>query len=245
MGCIEDWEELALEKHKQIEEAFLSGKSGIKSAQLEDESIRMRIANHLLETGGGLTADEIAADAKATEGKEWRNASADGSPVVIREVLKDMLAPGSNMKRMLEAAGGFGIVDYSLAQEMNKQYVLKEKDGRYFLWCQDGIDWGAKLSMAKSKLEAAQKDAGQVDALKERAKSIQSQIDALQKELRQLGFLKFSEKKRLKMELNNEENVLSAITSKISRAESASNAIPRLMQDYEQARAECKKMMAS
>lgn len=245
MDCMEDWEKQALEKHKQIAEAFLSGKLGIKSAQLEDESIRMRIASHLLEVGGGLTVDEIAADAKAMEGKEWRNANADGSPIVINEVLRDMLAPGSNMKRMLEAAGGYGIVDYSLAREMDKQYVLKEKDGRYFLWCQDGIDWGAKLSIAKSKLESAQKDASQVGALKEKAKALQSQIDVLRKELEQLSFFKFSEKKQLKTKLNDEESELRVIASKLSRAESASNVLPKLMQDYEQASVECKKMMTS
>lgn len=242
---MEDWEKQALEKHLQIEKAFFSGKSGIKSAQLENGSIRMRIANHLLETGGGLTADEIEADVKATEGKEWRNTDADESPIVISEVLRDMLAPGSNLKRTLEAAGGFGLVDYSLAREMDKQNVLKKKDGKYYLWCQDGIDWGAKLSTAKTKLEAAQKDAEQVDALKERTQSIQSQIDNLKSELGQLGFFKFSEKKELKTRLDKEETELKAIINKLKKAENASDSIPKFRKDFEQANAECKKMMTN
>lgn len=241
MDDVNAWEEQALDKHKEIKKTFFTGKTGIKSSQLEDMSIRMRIATHLLETGGGLTAREIEADAKATEGKEWRNTNTDGSPIVISEVLKDMIAPGSNMKRMLEAAGGFGIVDHSLAQEINKQYVLKETEGRYFLWCQDGIDWGARLSTAKSKLEAAQKEASQIDILNTETKACEARISALKTDLGELGFFKFSEKKTLKNKLESEEQELRTIKAKLNSAEKALKFIPQLTKDYEESSDKCKK----
>lgn len=243
MSNIEKWEQQALSNHKRIERAFWAGKSGIKKAGLEDGSIQLRIANHLLETGGGLTADEILRDARATEGKEWRNISNDGTPLDIYAVLAHMVAPGSAMKRILESAGGFGIMDYSLAEKMDEQNVLTFEDGQYYLWCQDGIDWGARLSVAKSKLEAAQKKADSIESLKGKISSHQEKLDELKKERSALGFFKFSEKKSLKKRIANEEKKLGSCKIELSSAEKARASLSQLTKDYEEACAVCKKAL--
>ncbi len=244
MDNVEEWERQALDNHNKIEQYFYAGKSGIKEAQLKDGTIRMRIAMHLLETGGGLTANEIASDAKSTEGKEWRNTNADGTPEDINAVIRDMLAPGSNMKRMLESAGGFGLVDYGLAQKMDEQYVLRQEEDRFFLWCQDGVDWGAKLASAKSALAAAEKEAGWVDSLKSQVESSQDKVRQFEEELRDLGLFKFSEKKVVKTRLATAESELKRHRSDLLRSEKAAASLPVLSKEYERARVECKKAIS-
>lgn len=244
MAEIEEWEKKALEKHEQIVRAFNSGKSGKKSAQLEDGTIRMRIAMHMLETGGGLTTGEIIADAKATEGKKWRNTNTDGTPIDINVVIDDMVAPGSSMKRMLEAAGGFGIIDSSLASTINEQNVLVKNGDKYYLWCQDGIDFGAKLSTVKEKLESAKKSAESIDKIKGEITSNEEKVQALRTEMSGLGFFKFSEKKAIKDKLASAEKALASARSGLQSAERAKSSIQPLTKEYETIREECKKRLS-
>lgn len=238
---VEDWEKRALDEHKRIVREFNAGKSGIKSAQLQPGNVRVRIAMHLLETGGGLTADEIKKDAEATKGKEWRDTNDDGSALVISAVLDDMVAPGASMKRMLESAGGYGIMDYSLASKMNEQNVLVKRGNQYFLWCQDGIDWGAKLATAKEKLDKAQKSAVELDKREASIAKAEAELASLRTELDGLGVFKFSEKKAVKTKIENAERSLSSARSELSRAQKDNASIPELTAAYEKAREECRK----
>ena len=238
---VEDWEKKALDEHKRIVREFNAGKAGIKSPQLEARSIRLRIATHLLETGGGLTAAEIKKDTDATQGKEWVNTNTDGTAIVLSAVLEDMVAPGSSMKKMLESAGGFGIMNFAVTSEMNKQNVLVKKGDKYFLWCQDGVDWGAKLATAKEQLERAEKSASSVDRLEAEVAKAEAEIASLKSELDGLGMFKFSEKKTLKSKIESAEKDLSSKRSALKKSQSDKAAIPKLKNAYETARTECKK----
>ena len=237
---MEDWEKKALDEHKRIVREFNSGKAGIKSPQLEARSVQLRIAMHLLETGGGLTAAEIKQDVDSTKGKEWVDTSPD-TPLVISSVLEHMVSPGSAMKKMLESAGGFGIMNFSVTSEMNKQNVLVKNGDKYFLWCQDGIDWGAKLATAKEQLERAEKSASSVDRLEAEVAKAEAEIASLKSELDGLGMFKFSEKKALKNKIESAEKVLSSKRSALKKSQSDKAAIPKLKNAYETARNECKK----
>lgn len=242
---METWEQKALDNHQRIVREFESGKAGIKSAVLKKGSLDLRIAKHLLEAGGGLTAAEITQDAKATKGKEWFPAEDDGSTIEFSAVLEHMLAPGTAMRRSLEAAGGFGIMDSGVTSEMNKQYVLKEQGNKYYLWCQDGVDWGAKLAIAKDKLEKAQKAASSVDQLEADITKLEAELTAQKAELNSLGLFKFSEKKMLKNKIAATENKLSSLRDSLTQAQSSKSNIPTLTRAYETAKESAKRTLGN
>ena len=108
-------------------------------------------------------------------GKLWFPDSNDDGSIDIDAVLGYMKAPGTATKRMLESAGGFGIMDYSLASKMDRQqYTVTESDGKYFLWCQNGVDWGASFATVESSYTEA------VEAAKRAKKEHDSACAALE-----------------------------------------------------------------
>ena len=191
-----------------------------------------------------MTAAEIKADLVATKGKLWFPDSNDDGSIDIDAVLGYMKAPGTATKRMLESAGGFGIMDYSLASKMDRQqYTVTESDGKYFLWCQNGVDWGASFATVESSyteaVEAAKRAKKEHDsacAALEILSSFPEEVDALETEkkslearISSLGFFKGKEKKPLKARLAEVQAEISAKRKKLEEAkelaENSANAL--------------------
>lgn len=117
-------------------------------------------------------------------------------------ILEYLKAPGTAVKRINALLDEFDLTAYRLARRIdNERRVVFESNGKFFLWRQCGIDYGARLlhaeeayNLAKSEFDSIQQSPEELDALEAEAKSIQGQIDAL-------GFFKFGEKKALKKKL--------------------------------------------
>ena len=240
---MEDWERKANDEHKRVVREFEAGKRGEKSANMENRSVHLRIANHLLETGGGLTASEIEKDVIATKGKEWVDSN-DGTPLVISAVLDHMVAPGTHLRKTMESAGGFGLIDFGIASQMDRQNVLVKNGDKYFLWCQDGVDFGAKLETAAKNLGAARKAIEEIDSLEAKVAESEADVASLRSELNGLGMFKFSEKKAVKSKIASAEQSLSELRRSLDGARKAKEAVPSLEAAYEDVCEECRRKYA-
>ena len=199
MSARTEAEQEAIDIHESIVADY---ERAIAKGKVDKDGCRRRVTDHLLETVGGLTLAEIEADLTATKGELWSSEPYSDGAIDAEAILEYLKAPGTAVKRINALLDEFDLTAYRLARRIdNERRVVFESDGKFFLWRQRGIDYGARLlraeeayNLAKSEFDSIQQSPEELDALEAEVKSIQEQIDAL-------GFLKFGEKKALKKKL--------------------------------------------
>lgn len=230
-------EKAALAAHKRVREAFSRGHATVKRAQFNGGA-QERILYHLLETGGGLTPEELEEDLRATRGTKWKCQPNDDGRIDIGAILAYMEKPGSEIRRILAESGGFGIVDYSLQSKIDEQSTITRRDGKVFLWCQDGVDYGARLASCKKRQESASKQLeetqnelreaerakGSLENLPSSIAQLEEKKSALDEELGGLGLFQMKEKRALKARIGELQSDIEGARAKLEEADARVSA---------------------
>lgn len=196
---------------------------------------------HLLETGGGLTPAELLKDLNETRDVKWTRPKDNNAPVDINAILKYMKAPGTAINL---AFGGF---DYDFAREANKQYTVRERDGLIYLWCQDGVDHGARIATARDLLAKAQTMLDEARGIEESAAAtahdVQDSIDRLtdyraearelEGHIKSLGLFKMKEKRPLKDRLETVNHAIARLEKRVGAIEARLTAAKQAVTDLE------------
>lgn len=195
--------ERARVNHEEIVAEFNRGFKREKAENLAPDSAHRHIAMYLLSTGGGLAKEQIESELERTIHKKWKPVDPSDPSIDIDAILGHMISPERSYGRMMTSLGLS--YDGTLARKMAEQKTVEERDGVYYLWCQQGFDhyarYGAKqreiaaLEAIKSKGAQAQKD----------LKKVKNKLVALREELDQLSFFSLSQKSKLKKDIKSAE----------------------------------------
>ena len=136
-------EQEAIDIHESIVADY---ERAIAKGKVDKDGCRRRVTDHLLETGGGLTLAEIEADLTATKGELWSPEPYSDGAIDAEAILEYLKAPGTAVKRINALLDEFDLTAYRLARRIdNERRVVFESNGKFFLWRQCGIDYGARL----------------------------------------------------------------------------------------------------
>ena len=162
-------------------------------------------------------------------------------------------------------SGGAGIVDYSLQRKIDDQATIVRRDGKVFLWCQDGIDYGARLAGCKQRQESASKsleetqsELADAEKAQKDLKNLPSYIAGLEEkksalvdEMKSLGLFQIKQKRALKSRIGEleaniktEEERVEAANARVEAARKRASELKSEIKSLEKAyRSELRKCL--
>lgn len=230
-------EQYALDQHEKIVEQFEKGRKGDKSTTF-DGGPRERVCYHLLERGGGLTEQEIFDDLNRTRDVKWRQPNSNGSPVKYDKMLQLMSDPSRTITNEYQRYLPMGEAA-QMAKLLDEQKTIKSDNGMWFLWCQDGVDWGQRLLNASAALADAKEKSGRIEQFEKERRSFLAEKEELQKQIKQLGLFDFKARKPLKERLSVIESELSQKEGLLKDAHAKRDALPAIEGELKAIRKAC------
>mgnify|MGYP007084594409 FL=1 len=225
----------ALDRHEKVVEQFEKGRKGDKSTTF-DGGPRERVCYHLLERGGGLTEQEIFDDLNRTRNVKWRQPNSNGGSVKYDKMLQLMSDPSRTIEYQRYLPMGEAA---QMAKLLDEQKTIKSDNGMWFLWCQDGVDWGQRLLNASAALADAKEKSGRIEQFEKERRSFLAEKEELQKQIKQLGLFDFKARKPLKERLSVIESELSQKEGLLKDAHAKRDALPTIEGELKAIRKAC------
>ena len=126
-----------------------------------------------------------------------------------------------------------------MAELLDEQKTIKSDNGMWFLWCQDGVDWGQRLLNASAALAEAKEKSGRIEQLEKERRSFLVEKEELQKQIKQLGLFDFKARKPLKERLSVIESELSQKEELLKDAHAKRDALPAIEGELKAIREAC------
>lgn len=230
-------EQYALDQHEKVVEQFEKGRKGDKSTTF-DGGPRERVCYHLLECGGGLTEQEIFDDLNRTRNVKWRQPNSNGGSVKYDKMLQLMSDPSRTITNEYQRYLPMGEAA-QMAKLLDEQKTIKSDNGMWFLWCQDGVDWGQRLLNASAALADAKEKSGRIEQFEKERRSFLAEKEELQKQIKQLGLFDFKARKPLKERLSVIESELSQKEELLKDAHAKRDALPAIEGELKAIRKAC------
>lgn len=230
-------EQYALDQHEKVVEQFEKGRKGDKSTTF-DGGPRERVCYHLLERGGGLTEQEIFDDLNRTRNVKWRQPNSNGGSVKYDKMLQLMSDPSRTITNEYQRYLPMGEAA-QIAKLLDEQKTIKSDNGMWFLWCQDGVDWGQRLLNASAALADAKEKSGHIEQFEKERRSFLAEKEELQKQIKQLGLFDFKARKPLKERLSVIESELSQKEELLKDAHAKRDALPAIEGELKAIREAC------
>lgn len=230
-------EQYALDQHEKVVEQFEKGRKGDKSTTF-DGGPRERVCYHLLERGGGLTEQEIFDDLSRTRNVKWRQPNSNGGSVKYDKMLQLMSDPSRTITNEYQRYLPMGEAA-QMAKLLDEQKTIKSDNGMWFLWCQDGVDWGQRLLNASAALADAKEKSGHIEQFEKERRSFLAEKEELQKQIKQLGLFDFKARKPLKERLSVIESELSQKEELLKDAHAKRDALPAIEGELKAIREAC------
>ena len=230
-------EQYALDQHEKVVEQFEKGRKGDKSTTF-DGGPRERVCYHLLERGGGLTEQEIFDDLNRTRNVKWRQPNSNGGSVKYDKMLQLMSDPSRTITNEYQRYLPMGEAA-QMAKLLDEQKTIKSDNGMWFLWCQDGVDWGQRLLNASAALADAKEKSGHIEQFEKERRSFLAEKEELQKQIKQLGLFDFKARKPLKERLSVIESELSQKEGLLKDAHAKRDALPAIEGELKAIRKAC------
>ena len=230
-------EQYALDQHEKVVEQFEKGRKGDKSTTF-DGGPRERVCYHLLECGGGLTEQEIFDDLNRTRNVKWRQPNSNGGSVKYDKMLQLMSDPSRTITNEYQRYLPMGEAA-QMAKLLDEQKTIKSDNGMWFLWCQDGVDWGQRLLNASAALADAKEKSGRIEQFEKERRSFLAEKEELQKQIKQLGLFDFKARKPLKERLSVIESELSQKEELLKDAHAKRDALPAIEGELKAIREAC------
>ena len=227
----------ALDQHEKVVEQFEKGRKGDKSTTF-DGGPRERVCYHLLECGGGLTEQEIFDDLNRTRNVKWRQPNSNGGSVKYDKMLQLMSDPSRTITNEYQRYLPMGEAA-QMAKLLDEQKTIKSDNGMWFLWCQDGVDWGQRLLNASAALADAKEKSGRIEQFEKERRSFLAEKEELQKQIKQLGLFDFKARKPLKERLSVIESELSQKEELLKDAHAKRDALPAIEGELKAIRKAC------
>ncbi len=227
----------ALDRHEKVVEQFEKGRKGDKSTTFDGRP-RERVCYHLLERGGGLTEQEIFDDLNRTRNVKWRQPNSNGGSVKYDKMLQLMSGPSRMITNEYQRYLPMGEAA-QMAKLLDEQKTIKSDNGMWFLWCQDGVDWGQRLLNASAALADAKEKSGRIEQFEKERRSFLAEKEELQKQIKQQGLFDFKARKPLKERLSVIESELSQKEGLLKDAHAKRDALPAIEGELKAIREAC------
>lgn len=216
---------VAMDRHRRVAAEFERGKQHEKAPQFEALTPNAFICKLLYTEGGGLTADQIGRKLREGWPKEWRvEEDTNGEfRLDVDCILLGMVSPSAvATKKQLRKT----------AAELDRQAVLRREGDKYYLWCQDGFDWGAKYEEIASLYLNARRNAEAIPVLEKSLEESKRKLADAKAQADRCGVFQRKERQRL-------EGVALELSRQIERLEAQLGAFRVPQEQLDAYREQC------
>ena len=225
--------EAAMERHRRVAAEYERGKQREKFPQFEPLTPSAFVCDLLYKEGGGLTADQIGRKLRESWPREWRikEDTNDEFQLDVDHLLLGMVSPSSvATKKQLRKAS---------AAELDRQAVLRKEGDKYYLWCQDGFDWGSKYERVASLYLNARRATDEIRALEKGLEGAKQKLALVKARADRCGMFQRKERQGLEEEAREISRQVEQLEAKLRACRASQDKVDAYREQCEAYRRTC------